>query len=175
MRSHLTRALPVALVVAVALAASSPAIAAPSWGPPTTLGPTEREAGGPEIAVAPDGEAIAAWEGSRPDSVKVSSRPPGGDWSRPVMIAGVGEEIEGPRVAVSARKAVIVWTDNIRARRGTALERLLQRRIQHHRCEPFGKGPVEGHDVFVEAEHPPANAARDHLQGRSHRGLGPGT
>jgi hypothetical protein len=81
MRSLLTRAGPIALVVATAMALSPAAGAAPSWGPPTTLGPTGREAAGPEIAVAPDGEAIAAWESSRPDAVKVSSRPPGGDWS----------------------------------------------------------------------------------------------
>jgi hypothetical protein len=133
MRSLLTRALPVALVVAATLAVSPPANAAPSWGPPTTLGPTDREAGGPEIAVAPDGEAIAAWEGSRPDAVEVSSRPPGGEWSPPVTIAGVGEEIEGPQVAVSARKAVIVWTDNIRARRGTARVVLTATRLRGKR------------------------------------------
>jgi hypothetical protein len=52
MRFLLTRALPVALVLAAALAASPTANAAPSWGTPITLGPTEREAAGPEIAVA---------------------------------------------------------------------------------------------------------------------------
>lgn len=120
MRSHLIRAGKVALVVAATMAVSPTADAAPSWTPPTVLGPASRDAGAPEVAVAPDGEAIATWVGSRPNGVKVSSRRPGKGWSPPVTIAPVREEIEGPHIALSAGKAVIVWTDNIRTRSGTA-------------------------------------------------------
>jgi hypothetical protein len=88
--------------------------------PPTTLSPTGREAGAPEVVIAPDGEAIATWVGSRPNGIQVSSRRPGKGWSPPVTIAAVKEEVEGPQIAVSARKVVIVWTDNIRTRSGTA-------------------------------------------------------
>jgi hypothetical protein len=129
----LTRAISGALVVAATMAVSPTADAAPSWALPTALGPTGRDAGAPEVAVAPDGEAIATWVGSRPNGVKVSSRRPGKGWSPPVTIARVGEEIEGPRIAVSARKAVIVWTDNIRTRRGTARVVLAATRLRGKR------------------------------------------
>lgn len=134
MRFLLTRAVPVALVVAVTMAAVSPAAdAAPSWAPPTTLGPTGREAGTPAVAVAPDGEAIATWVGSRPSSIEVSSRRPGKGWSRPVTIAAVREEVEGPQIAVSAGKAVIVWTDNVRTRSGPARVVLAATRLRGKR------------------------------------------
>lgn len=96
------------------------AVADSSWGAPVTLGPASRDAGAPEVVVAPDGEAIATWVGSRPNGVKVSSRRPGKGWSPPVTIAPVREEIEGPDIAVFAGKAVIVWTDTIRTRSGEA-------------------------------------------------------
>lgn len=119
MRFLLARAAAVALVIAATMAFSSTADAAPSWGPPTTLGPTDREAGAPDVAVAPDGEAIATWVGSRPSGIEVSSRRAGKGWSPPVTIASA-REVEGPQIAVSARKAVIVWADSVRTRSGEA-------------------------------------------------------
>jgi hypothetical protein len=120
MGSLSTRAVSVALVIAATMAFCSTADAAPSWAPPTTLGLTGRETGAPEIAVAPNGKAIATWVGSRPAGIEVSSRPPGKGWSPPVTLAPVREEIEGPEVAVSAGKAVIVWKDTIPSRHGEA-------------------------------------------------------
>jgi hypothetical protein len=115
-----TRAVPAALAIAAAMAFCSAADAAPSWSPPTTLGSTGRETGATEVAAAPDGEAIATWVGSQPNSIEVSSRRPGKGWSSPVAIAAVGGEVEGPQIAVSAGKAVIVWTDIIHVRYGEA-------------------------------------------------------
>jgi len=115
-----TRAASVALVIAAMMAFCSTADAAPAWAPPTTLGLTGRENGAPDVAVAPNGEAIATWVGSRPAGIEVSSRPPGKGWSPPVTLAPVREEVEGPQIVVSARKAVIVWTDNIHTRHGEA-------------------------------------------------------
>jgi hypothetical protein len=118
MRFFLTRAVSVALPIAAAVAFSSTADAAPSWAPPTVLGPAVSDNGMPDIAVAPDGEAIATWVGSRPERIVVSSRRPGKGWSPPVAIASIGEEVQGPRIAMSADKAVVVWSDNIHTRSG---------------------------------------------------------
>jgi len=115
-----TRAVSVALVVGATMAFCSTAGAAPAWAPPTTLGLTGRETGAPDVAVAPNGEAIATWVGSRPAGIEVSSRRPGKGWSPPVTLAPVREEIEGPEIAVSAGKAVIVWKDTIPTRHGEA-------------------------------------------------------
>ncbi|MGN6254940.1 MAG: hypothetical protein ACTHO8_08170 [Solirubrobacterales bacterium] len=123
----------VALVVAATMALSPRADAAPSWTPPATLGPTGREGGAPEIAVAPDGEAIATWVGSRPNGIEVSRRRPGRGWSPPVTIAPVREEVQGPEIAVSARKAVIVWSDDIHTRSGTARVVLAATRLRGKR------------------------------------------
>ena len=117
----LTRAGSVALVVAAAMVFASTASASPHWSAPTVLGPAVSDIGVPDVAVAPDGEAIATWVGGRPARILVSSRRPGKGWSPPVAIAPVREEVgEGPELAVSARKAVIVWSDTIRTRSGEA-------------------------------------------------------
>ncbi|HYQ79248.1 MAG TPA: hypothetical protein VEP91_09120 [Solirubrobacterales bacterium] len=118
MRPLLTRAVPVALVVAATMAIVSAADAAPRWASPTVVGPSSRDAGAPAVAVTPDGEAIATWSGGHPERVQVSSRRPGRGWSPPVTIAPVREEVQGPQIAVSAGKAVIVWTDNVRTGSG---------------------------------------------------------
>jgi hypothetical protein len=120
MRSLLIRAGSVTLVVAATLAVTPSAGAAPAWTSPTVLGSVAREMGTPDVAVAPGGEAIAAWVSSRPQRVVASSRRPGKGWSPPVTIARIGEEVEGPDVAVSGGKAVIVWSDTIHTRSGEA-------------------------------------------------------
>lgn len=114
MRHLLIRAISVGLLLAATFALSSTASAAPSWSGPSTLGPTGRESGAPEIAVAPDGEAIAVWAGSKPKGIQVSTRAPGGRWTPPVTL-GPAQESE-PRIAVSARKAVVVWSTNLDTR-----------------------------------------------------------
>ncbi len=155
MRFLLTRAGSAALVVAAAMVFSSTAGAAPHWSAPTVLGPAVSDQGTPDVVVGPDGEAIAAWVGSDPMRVVVSSRPPGKDWSPPVAIARVGEEVDGPRIAVSARKAVIVWSDTIRTRSGEAGVVLASTRLRGKRWsrprnisaekrwyeEPYGSEP----------------------------------
>lgn len=102
------------LVSLVAVVAAPAASSAPPWSVPSVVGPSGREAGPPEIAIAPDGEAIATWEGGRPMGIQVSTRMPGGDWTPPVMLARASEA-EGPHLAVSASKTVIVWRGVVRA------------------------------------------------------------
>jgi hypothetical protein len=122
----------IAMVLAMT-AVPATASAAPSWTPPTTLGPTGRESGAPELAIAPDGEAIATWVSSGRNGIQVSTRPAGGTWSAAVTIAPVREEVEGPEIAVSAGKAVIVWTDTIRTRSGAARVILAATRLRGKR------------------------------------------
>jgi hypothetical protein len=155
MRFLLARAGSVALVVAATLALAPAAGAAPSWAPSTVLGPAVSDQGTPDVVVAPDGEAIAAWVGSEPTRVVVSSRRPGKGWSPPVAIARVGEEVDGPRLAVSAGKAVIVWADTIRTRSGETRVVLAATRLRGKRWsrprnisaekrwyeEPYGSEP----------------------------------
>lgn len=113
MKHLLIRAISVGLLLAATFTLASTASAAPSWSAPSVLGPTGREAGPPEIAIAPDGEAIAAWEGGKPNGIQVSTREPGGDWTAPVTLAKASES-EGPHIAVSASKAVVVWRGTVR-------------------------------------------------------------
>lgn len=96
------------------------------------LGPTG-ETGAPDIAFSPDGEAIAAWVGSGRNGVQVSMRRPGQEWSAPTTLAPVREEVEGPRIAVSAGKAVIVWSDNARTRSGATRVVLASTRLRRGR------------------------------------------
>ena len=102
------------LVVAAVLAGPAAASAAPPWSAPSVLGPTGRESGVPEMVVAPDGEAIVAWEGIGPDRILVSTRQPGGAWTAPVTL-GPSQE-SSPQIAVSAGKSVVVWDDTIHTR-----------------------------------------------------------
>jgi hypothetical protein len=155
MRFLLTRAGSVIIVVAATMIFSATASAAPHWSAPTVLGPAVSDQGTPDVVVGPDGEAIAAWVGSDPMRVVVSSRRPGQGWSPPVAIARVGEEVEGPHLAVSARKAVIVWSDTIRTRSGEARVVLAATRLRGKRWsrprnisaekrwyeEPYGSEP----------------------------------
>jgi hypothetical protein len=115
------------------MAITPPADAAPSWAPPTTLGPTVRDNGSPDVAVAPDGEAVATWLGTRPYGIRVSTRRPGKGWSRPINIASIGEEVQGPKVAVSAGKAVVIWSDNIHTRSGESRVILAATRLRGKR------------------------------------------
>lgn len=115
MSSLLTRAAAVALVLAATLAFSSTAVAAPSWSAASRIGATGREEGTPQLAVAPDGEAIATWVGIRPERIEVSTRRPGGGWSTPISLKSTRGEVEGPVLAVSAGKAVVVWSETIHA------------------------------------------------------------
>jgi hypothetical protein len=102
-----------AIVGAVAMAGvGADANAGAAWSKPVTLGPIGRDSGEPELAVGPDGEAVAVWEGGRPEGIRVSSRRPGHGWSRPALIRGSSEsELD---VAVTRRKAVVVWGGTIR-------------------------------------------------------------
>lgn len=117
MRTRSTAIAAALIALAGLLPGTASASAAPSWSAPAGFGPTGRESAPPELAIAPDGEAILVWEGGKPNGIQVSTRPPGGSWSQPIALAKA-REAGGPHVAVSARKAVVVWSDNVHTRSG---------------------------------------------------------
>jgi len=99
--------------LAVSTIVGTPAArAAPKWSKPVTLGQISRDSKPPQLAVAPDGEAVVAWEGGRPNGIRVTSRRPGDRWQRPTLLATTHEST--PQVAVSRQKAVVVWDSVIR-------------------------------------------------------------
>jgi hypothetical protein len=79
-----------------------------TWSAPTTLG------GGvaPAVALAPDGRAVAVWEGLPPvtGTIQASVRAPGGSWSAPVTVGTAGG---APVVGVDGQgDAIAAWADS---------------------------------------------------------------
>jgi hypothetical protein len=82
-----------------------------AWSAATTLG------GGvsPAVALAPDGRAVAVWEGLPPitGTIQASVRPPGGAWTTPVTVSSdagpplIGVDGKGNAIAVWAASAGI--------------------------------------------------------------------
>jgi hypothetical protein len=105
----------VAMAIAVAGPGAAAAGAAPRWLPPTAISGTEREPYEVQIAIAPDGEALAVWNsfGSAPRSViEATSRPLGGEWSAPEPLAESNTFQYSPTVAFGADgSAVVAWED----------------------------------------------------------------
>jgi len=92
-------------------AASRPAGGA--WQTPVDLSVTGENGVFPQVAVDPQGEAVAVWErsnGTTSRFIEAASRPPGGTWQVPVHISAAGEKAYGPQVALDAQgDAVAVW------------------------------------------------------------------
>lgn len=92
-------------------AASRPA--GGTWGAPVELSVPGADAGEPEIAVDPSGDAVAVWTLSEGSDVIVqaASRPAGGSWGAPTDLSAAGEEAGEPEIAVDpSGDAVAVWT-----------------------------------------------------------------
>jgi PKD domain len=84
-----------------------------SWQTPVNLSETNHEAYLPQLAIAPNGEAIAVWElynGSHA-FVQASVRPaPGESWQTPVNLSETNHEAYSPQLAINAHdEAVAVW------------------------------------------------------------------
>jgi hypothetical protein len=92
------------------------AAAAPTWEPPTTLGSASRYGRTADVAVAPDGRAVAVWTKARSshrrDTLMAAVRPAGGAWSDPLVLAAEAPGHKFPSVAMDARgTATVVWQD----------------------------------------------------------------
>ena len=98
-------------VTASALLPAS-ALAVPTWLSPTDLSAAGQNAIEPQVAVDPQGDAVAIWkEDGTPERVQSAERAAGGGtWSAPVDLSADGEDAHLPQLAVDAEdEAVAVW------------------------------------------------------------------
>jgi hypothetical protein len=83
-----------------------------SWSAPVRISPAGETGTGPDVAVAPDGTAVAAWSayrGSVP-AVEVAFRSPGGGFGAPVAVAS-GQRALGVQAGIDAAgRAVVLFT-----------------------------------------------------------------
>jgi hypothetical protein len=108
------RLLPSVLAIGalVAILAAGRASAAPDWLAPSTLSAPSPDATDPDIALDPQGNALAIWRRDAGSSqiVEVAGRLGGDPWAMPQGLAGPGEPAEAPRIALDAGGgAVAVW------------------------------------------------------------------
>src|SRR3954449_9289480 len=83
-----------------------------TWSPPVRISPAGETGTGPDVAVAPDGMAVAAWSayrGSVP-AVEVAFRAPGGGFGAPVAVSS-GQRSLGVQAGIdSDDRAVVLFT-----------------------------------------------------------------
>lgn len=95
------------------VAAAAPAAGAAGWVlPATPLAATANGPSGAVVAVDPGGDAIAAWtgdDGAGTQSLLVATRPAGGPWGAPAMLAS-DRGVDAPAVTFDAAgNATVVW------------------------------------------------------------------
>jgi PKD domain len=80
-----------------------------SWSQPTKLSAPEADPFGPQLAVDPQGNAVAIWFDFNGLLIESAYRPAGGDWSPPTKLSAPGANI-GARVAVDRTgNAMAIW------------------------------------------------------------------
>jgi hypothetical protein len=92
-------------------AASRPAGGA--WQQPVNLSQPGQNAEEPELAVDPQGDAVAVWRRSDGSNLRVqaASKPAGGAWQAPVNLSEAGQSATEQSVAFDSQgNAVAVWT-----------------------------------------------------------------
>ncbi len=97
---------------ALALFAAAPAGAAPAWLAPVDLSAAGQDAGNPQVAVDPQGNAVAVWDrySGTHYIVQGATRPAGGAWQTPVDLSAAGNDATGAQVAVDPQgNAIAVW------------------------------------------------------------------
>jgi hypothetical protein len=83
-----------------------------TWSAPAKISPAGETGTGPDVAVAPDGTAVAAWSAYRSGipAVEVAFRAPGGGFGAPVAVSS-GQRSLGVQVGIdSAARAVVLFT-----------------------------------------------------------------
>jgi hypothetical protein len=86
------------------------------WQAAVTLSTPGEDAQSGQVAIAPDGEAIAVWEQLNGNFqggnfvVQSSVKAPGGSWGPPVALSSPNGEDSEPQVAINAAgEAVVIW------------------------------------------------------------------
>src|SRR3954454_3225974 len=83
-----------------------------AWSPPARISPSGETGIEPDVAVAPDGTAVAAWSASRGSIpvVEVAFRAPGGGFGAPLVVSS-GQRSLGVQAGMdSADRAVVLFT-----------------------------------------------------------------
>src|SRR4051812_16187835 len=83
-----------------------------TWSPPVRISPTGETGTGPDVAVAPDGTAVAAWSAYRAGlpAVEVAFRAPGGGFGAPVVVSS-GQRSLGVQAGIDSNdRAVVLYT-----------------------------------------------------------------
>ena len=90
-------------------AASRPA--GESWQAPVELSAAGHNASSPQIAVDPQGDAVAVWEGNNgAPIIEAASRPAGGAWKTPVEVSAADHSAFSPQIALNTQgNAMAVW------------------------------------------------------------------
>jgi len=143
----------------VLFASASAANADSAWLPAQVLSADGEDAAWPQVAIDPQGNAIAVWQRSNGSKIVVQAaeRPAGGSWSEPADLSDPGEDAGEADVAVDAQgNAIAVWR-RLDGNNHTIIE-LSER--------PFGgdwSEPVElsAHDVYSYEPHVAVNARGD--------------
>jgi hypothetical protein len=99
-----------AALLLMLLALAAPAVAATGFAADETL--SSADASSQDVAMAPNGYAIAGWveTTSGPPVVRVSVRPPGGQWSAPATFPVSLDSVAFVSVAIaSSGAAAVTW------------------------------------------------------------------
>lgn len=83
-----------------------------SWTPPVNISEVGRSALDPNVAMAPNGDAVVVWSGFFGSSALIyaSKHPFGGNWSSPVSLTLPGENALGADIAMDFNgNAVVTW------------------------------------------------------------------
>jgi hypothetical protein len=83
-----------------------------SWQAPVNLSEAGHFAEAPQVALDPQGDAVAVWQRSNGSNriVQGAFRPAGGSWGVPVNLSEAGQSAEAPQVVIDALgDAVAVW------------------------------------------------------------------
>ncbi|UUY06066.1 hypothetical protein LRS13_11290 [Svornostia abyssi] len=83
-----------------------------AWTTPITLSAAGQDAYDPQVAVRPNGDAVAVWRRSdgANQRVQAATRPAGGAWTTPGTLSDAGNDAYEPALAVGANgDATTVW------------------------------------------------------------------
>lgn len=143
----------------VFFASASAADADSAWSPAQVLSAEGENALRPQVALDPQGNAIAVWQRSNGSKVviQVAERPVGGSWSQPEDLSDSGEDAGEADVAVDAEgNAIAVWY-RFDGNNHTIVE-LSERPFGGDWAEPI---ELSSHDVYAYEPHVAVNARGD--------------
>lgn len=98
------------------LFSAAPAFAAPGWLPATNISQPSQFVEEAQVAVDPQGEAVAVWTTTigGTEIVQAATHPAGGAWSSPVSLTSSAQNANEPQVVMDSQgNAVAVWNQEV--------------------------------------------------------------